>query len=325
MTKRIRELLNYALRIGISGLLLWYLFAKVINLKDTVELLKNADIKYICYAFCSFIVIMILLLVRWFIYIKALGLTVSRRNVVRYYLIGLFGNLFLPSAIGGDIIKIMGLCSESSHKARVVASVLLDRLSGFVAIVIIAVCSFALGYGFIEDKTLVIPIATIGVVMVGLGVVLFNEKVYAFFCSVFNIFPKVKKKVMDLHYDISLLKDRKRDGYNAIMVSCVSQLTFAFTFFLSAKALHQDVNIIYFIIFVPLICIASMVPSLGGLGAREAGAVYLFSKIGIAPGVAASMSLISFLFVVIVGLIGGLIYVITLSSGRVQHKQSTSD
>ena len=52
------------------------------------------------------------------------------------------------------------------------------------------------------------------------------------------------------------------------------------------------------------------------------GAAYLFAKIGMESGIAVSMSLINFLFMVMVGLVGGFIYVYTLSVGRIQYYTS---
>ena len=115
-----------------------------------------------------FFVVNLVLLARWFIFIKALEVTSSARDVVRYYFIGLFGNLFLPSTIGGDILKIYGLCRNSSQKTRVVASVLLDRLSGFAAIVVVSVVAFILGYRFLQEGVIVAPIIGMAVLAGGL-------------------------------------------------------------------------------------------------------------------------------------------------------------
>ena len=240
-------------------------------------------------------------------------------DVVRYFFIGLFGNLFLPTAIGGDIIKILGLCKGSAQKTRVVASVLLDRLSGFAGIVLLAIVSYMFGFQLINDSSLAISVLILGGVSLGIAGVLFNERLYAFGCQVFNMIPKIKSALMQIHYDIALLKGQKRQGFKAIGIAIFGQIAFSFTFFLVAKALHQDLSIYYFIVFVPLICVISIVPSIGGLGVREAGAVFLFTKVGMEGEVALSMSLLVFLYMVIVGLIGGAIYVFSVSSGRVQH------
>ena len=130
----------------------------------------------------------------------------------------------------------------------------------------------------------------------------------------------------DMKWDeIEIMKDKKIEGLKAIGLSCLGQITFAFTFWLTARAFHQDIGIINFLIFVPLICVASSVPSIGGLGVREAGAAFLFAKIGVDSGIAVSMSLINFLFMVIIGLIGGAVYVFTISSGRIQYNPSDVD
>lgn len=321
MKDKFKNILNFLMRIGLSGALLYYIFSKI-DMVKTKEVLKSADFVYVFYAFLTFIVINIILLIRWRLFIKALDVEASNKDIFRFYSVGLFGNLFLPSAIGGDLIKIYGLCKGSNQKARVVASVLLDRLSGFASIVIVAVTAFVLGYRYIQNAFLLIPIAIIAFCSFGIAAVLFNEKIYSFGCKVFNSFPKIKNNLMKLHYDIMLLNDKRIEGLKAIGLSCVSQITFAFTFYFLAKALHQDISIIYFLIFVPLICVASSVPSIGGLGVREAGTAFLFSKIGVASGISVSMALISFLFMVVVGLIGGAVYVFTLHPGRIQYSSS---
>ena len=318
MKEKIKNLLSFIGRFGLSVALLWYLSTKM-DIQETLRILKNADSRYIAMALALFMGTICIVLWRWLIFIRALDLSASTWTIIRYFFIGLFGNLFLPSSIGGDLIKIWGLCKDSCQKVRVVASVLLDRLSGFVSIVIVACGAFIFGYGVINDKFLFIPIVIMGLGLVVFGTILFNEKAYSFGCRVFNKIPRLKKILMDLHYDVALLKKKKRQGLQAVFLSCCSQVIFALTFFLIAKALHEPLPIIYFLVFVPLICVASAFPSIGGLGVREAGAAYLFGKVGMSTEVAVSVSLINFLFMVIVGLLGGIVYVTTLSSRRIQY------
>ena len=135
---KLKDFMSFALRIIISGLLLWYIFSKI-DFSKVVGLIKTADVRFLIFALIANTVIVINMLYRWFIYIRALDLKVKSWDVIRFYLAGLFGNLFLPSAMGGDIIKIVGLCHNNDQKPKVVASVLLDRLSGFAAIAIVAI------------------------------------------------------------------------------------------------------------------------------------------------------------------------------------------
>jgi len=317
----VKNVLSFLLRVGLSGALLWYLFSKI-DVGRIWEVLRGARLEFLGYAFIVFFVVNLVLLARWFIFIKALGVTSPARDVVRYYFVGLFGNLFLPSTIGGDILKIYGLCRNSSQKTRVVASVLLDRLSGFAAIVVVSVVSFILGYRFLEEGIIVVPIIGMAFLAGGFACVLFNEKLYSFCCGIFAKLPKFQKALMSLHYDIALMKGKRREGFGAIAVSCCSQVVYAVCWYLIARSLSQDVDLIYFFIFVPLTCVAASFPSLGGLGVREIGTVYLFGKIGMNSEIAASISLVNFVFMVLIGLLGGLSYVLTLSSGRIQYHPS---
>lgn len=316
-----KNIFSFLFRFCFSAFLLIFLFSKI-DTQKTAEVLKSAHLGYLFYALLVFLLVYVILLCRWVVFVKALDLAAPLRDVVRYHFIALFGNLFLPTAIGGDLIKIVGLCKNSAQKTKVIASVLLDRLSGFASIMIVSIIFFIPGYRFFEDNTLLGLIGLVTVFSFGLAAVLFNEKIYGFGCRIFNKLPKVKEKLMDVHYDVALLRGKRKEGLKAIGLACLAQVVHALSWFLVAKALYQDIGILYFLIFVPLTCIASSFPSIGGLGARDLGAVYLFSKVGMESGIALSMSLINFLFMVIGGLIGGGIYVFTLSSGRVQYHSS---
>jgi len=310
LNEKTKNILSLILRFGLSGLLLSFLYTKI-DIEKTVEIVKTAELSYIFYGFVIFAILHCFLIYRWRLYIRALNIEASILKIIRFFAIGLFGNLFLPSAIGGDVIKTVGLCTNSSQKPAVVASVLLDRLSGFAGMVIVSTIAFTFGFKYINDMSLSVSILGMAIASSTITFVLFNEKVYSFFCRVFSPFPKVKNGIMNMHYDAVLLKDKKSVMVKAVLLGAFGQICLAVVFFLIAKGLHQDISLMYFLIFVPLICLASCFPSIGGLGVREAGAAFLFSKIGVASGIAVSISLVNFLFMVVMGIVGWLFFMIT--------------
>lgn len=293
-----------------SGLLLWWLSTRL-DLAHIVSVIRSADLKFIFLALIVFFILNFILIGRWFVFIKALDLSVPFATAFRFYLFGLCCNLFLPSAIGGDVIKIIGVCKGSNEKPKVVASVLIDRLSGFAGMVVVAVVSFIIGFRLVGDRSTALAILFMAMASTSIGLVLFNRTIYSFFTQIFTFIPVLKNALMKMHEDLSLLKGRQSAIYKAVGLSALSQLTLAVTFFLISKALHQDISLFYFIIFVPLICVASSVPSVGGLGVREAGAAYFLGKVGVSSEIAVSISLISFVFMVIVGLLSGVYFLLT--------------
>ena len=121
LSGKTKRWLTTSIKIVISVVLLCVIYSKI-EVEETMTVLKTANLLYIFIALVIFIIINGFLLVRWGIFIKALGLKASWVNIARHLGIGLFGNLFMPSAIGGDVIKTVGLCSASSQKPKVVAT-----------------------------------------------------------------------------------------------------------------------------------------------------------------------------------------------------------
>ena len=162
LTEKQKTVLSTVARFLLSIALLVYLYFRI-DVAKTAEVLKSASLLYIFYAFLGFLVIHVFLLTRWWIFIRALALNVPLFQAIRYFFIGLFGNLFLPSAIGGDLIKVLGLCNYSPQKPKVVASVLLDRLTGFAGMVVVAILAFVFGYRWMNDFSILLSIAGMAV------------------------------------------------------------------------------------------------------------------------------------------------------------------
>lgn len=315
LNEKLKNVLSLLLRVGLSVLLLAYLFSKI-DTSKMLSAIKNADLRYLFLAMFIFIAINFLLLFRWTVFIRALGLAVPFKSIANCFFIGLFFNLFLPSSTGGDIVKTIGLFRDTPQKAKVVASVVVDRLSGFASIVLVALVSFAFGYRILNDNSLLVSIVVLALFCLAVISVLFNEKLFSFVFGMFNRFPGIKEKLMNLHYSAALLRGKPKAIVTAVALSCLSQTILACIFALLAKSFHQDIPVLYFLIFVPILCVISSLPSIGGLGVRDAGGVYLFAKVGVESSLAVSITLISFLFMVIVGLLGGIVYIFAMPSKR---------
>jgi uncharacterized protein (TIRG00374 family) len=67
---------------------------------------------------------------RWRVVLRAIGVIVPAADVLRQYLIGMFFSNLLPTAVGGDAVKVYYL-GRSAGYAEAGASVLVDRILGF--------------------------------------------------------------------------------------------------------------------------------------------------------------------------------------------------
>src|SRR5213078_4216505 len=75
---------------------------------------------------------------RWRIFARQLGVERSLPHLTGIYFIGMYFNLFLPTSVGGDVVRAFYLNARSGKKLRAVAAVLLDRINGLVVLVALA-------------------------------------------------------------------------------------------------------------------------------------------------------------------------------------------
>ncbi|MBF0570729.1 MAG: flippase-like domain-containing protein [Candidatus Omnitrophica bacterium] len=323
MTPRLKNIFSTLLPCFLSFALLAWIFI-TIDYKHIWQAVKGSDMRYMSAAGFIFFMINFLLIWRWRILMKAVGLKAGSLSSMRWFFIGLFCNLAPISSVGSDVIRGLGLAQEVGHKPKIFASIVLDRLSGFAGIVILAAAAFFLGHGIIQNKLVILAIASLSIVSGMFVVVLFSHRIFSFTCKAFEAWPKFKENLMRLHYDIVLLKGKQKKGWEAIIISIFAQVVLALEFYLSAQGMHQNIPLVYFIIFSPIVCVVTALPSIGGLGFREIGWVYLLPLVGVPKEMAGGLSLINSAFTIIAGLLGGLFYVTTLSSGRIQCPQTDS-
>lgn len=324
MTAKMKDFLSFAGRVVVSSLLLVWLFSMV-NWPDTWAAVRQADIFLLVAAFLLHLLLQFMVLVRWVLFMRALSFKAPLSQVTRFFFIGLFSNLFLPTSIGGDLVKAYGLSRGAGQKPKVYASVVLDRLSGFGGLVIVALVAYCFGSEIIDAPSVIVPIAVLTLLSLAIGGMLFNSVIYSFFCRVFLKWPRAHKALMDMHADVLLMRGRKRTALGCVLYSCGIQVLSAYMYYLIALALHQQAHPMSFLVFTPIVAAVSFLPSIGGLGFREFGWVYLLGKVGMEQGIAVSLSLIGFLFVIVVGLIGGVMYVTSFSDRRIQCDPSHAD
>ncbi|MFH1397247.1 MAG: lysylphosphatidylglycerol synthase transmembrane domain-containing protein [Candidatus Omnitrophota bacterium] len=317
--KVIKKIFTIIFRVGISILLLYFLFNQV-DKKSLLEIVKKADSLILFLAAGVFFLNYVLCFFRWEMILKALNVNLSRKKLLVPFTGGIFFNLFLPSTIGGDFVRSVDLAVHTKKAKEVVASVFLDRLSGFVALVIITLVALLLGSGIIQDKGILTAVAIIAGILGLILLVLFNNFIFSKVNKLLDSprAGRIREALKDLHEEIYYFRDHKKIIVYNLLLSIVIQAITPLTYYIISLALGLEINILYFFIFLPVIGAITLLPiSIGGLGVREMSIVYFFAKVGVAKDMAFTMSLLNSFFMVVYAGIGGLIYVLTIRRRRV--------
>jgi len=319
-----KKVLSIFLRIGITAALLVFLF-KQVDERVMLAVIRRADKRLLLAAFGIFLSTYILCLYRWQMLLKAAKLNLPLTRIIISFSGGIFFSLFLPSSIGGDFIRSIDLALYTKKPRQVVATVLLDRLSGYISLVILTLSALFFGRDLINNKSVVISVALLTVILIVVLLVLFNPFVYSKVNSLLHSprAGRIRKSIKNLHQEMNQFGGHRAMIARNIAVSVIAQTITPVTFYLIALALGIHLKLVYFFIFLPIIGAITLLPiSIGGLGLRDTMTVFFFGQVGMAKDVAFTMSLLSFTFMFIYGVLGGMIYVFTIHHRRIQHHQT---
>ncbi len=320
--KIFKQIISITLRISISIILLIFLF-RLVDKKNLIEIIKNADKPLLLIAFFIFLSSCALGIFRWDMLLKAAKINLPLKRVIISSAGGTFFSLFLPSTIGGDLVRSIDLAVHTKRTHEVVATVLLDRLSGYIGLVAVALFAVLFGWRFIQDNTgALFSVAIITAVLVAVLLILFNRFLYSRINKLLQTpsAGKIREFIKNLHQEMHIFRHHTDILVNNLFLSLVIQIISPLAFYIIALSIGIKINIAYFFIFIPIIGAIILLPiSLGGLGLRDATTIFFFAKAGVSKDMAFAMSLVSFLFILILGVIGGIIYALTIRHRRIQH------
>lgn len=244
---------------------------------------------------------------RWQLLLEAEGIRVPYRTLLSFYSQGMFFNLFLPTLIGGDVVRGHQIYRSTGRKEASLASILVERLTGFTALLGIALLALCVGGSSLREPAITwLILGTASVFSVGTAVALHPR-----------LKPLVERLswgepraiLLGIYEALQRYRRHKKVLRQTLGLSLGFQATVIYSYFLVAKALGLAVPLGPFFLLVPLVIVIAMIPvSLGGLGIREGAALYLFGKVGMEPTSALAMSLSWFLLVILAGLPGGVLF-----------------
>ena len=323
-----KKILSVLLRISISIILLVLLFKlNRIDIRALANDIRGVNKLFLGAGFAVFFLGYLLGFLRWRMLLLGAGIRISLKKLISSFSGGIFFSIFLPSTIGGDVVRSADLAEHTRKAKEVIATVFLDRLSGYIGLVFVVLPAIFLGSDLVRDKVVFSSVAVIVLLLVFILLVLFNSFIYSGITR-FLATPgaeRIKEMIKDMHREIHVFRHRRKIIIYNLLLSFLIQIITPVSIYLIGLSLGVKINFIYFLIFLPIIGAITLLPiAIGGLGLRESLFVVYFAKAGVVKQLALAMSLLSFSFIVIYGAIGGLIYVLTVHHRRIQRNQPSA-
>jgi hypothetical protein len=247
---------------------------------------------------------------KWKVLCSGFKCKVPYLQLSQWYFIGSFFNNFLPTAVGGDAVRMTLMIRSGVDSPEAVASVFLERLTGFWMLVTVALAA-SLFFGMPEGLQQVPWLygvlffaMTAGVVIVALV----GTRLRPAQCCE-GVIDRIRTAIA--RHSEQILAYRSKPGILAlaILMSIVFQLQVVATTWFIANALNIDVSFVDCLRIVPLATVATLLPvSFNGLGVRESMYVFLFGHVGVPREQAFLNGFGVYLAVMTMSLIGGMLY-----------------
>jgi len=250
---------------------------------------------------------------RWQRLLVAEGIHLPLWRLILVYFEAAFFNLFLPTLIGGDIVRGYTIYRITRGHDASIASILVDRLSGFAAMVAIALVALGFAYQRLQDPQVTGMILAVAAVFILTMTLLLNDRVKNVATGILRVVGLVRfqAKIQGLVDAIHRYRRHHQALGQALLLSGLLQALIIITYYLIGTALNLGVPLGYFFLYVPLITVMAMLPvSVAGLGVREGGVIYFFAKVGVDPAAALGMSLVWFSLTLAVSGLGGLVFLL---------------
>ncbi len=220
---------------------------------------------------------------RWHRVLVALEVPAPLGSLVRHYLAGLFVGNVLPSTIGGDVLRVARLASASGDAPRALASVTLERLTGWLVLPVLTLVGLAANPGLRRvapgptRSALAFALATLFL----LGVILVLASGPAFGRRLARS-QGWRRFTGAVHLGLARLRRAPGMVFEVLTVSFAYQLAVVVAAFLAAKALGVGIGWTAVLAFFPVVAIVQVLPlTLGGLGTREAALIFFLHPFGV--------------------------------------------
>ncbi|RME82765.1 MAG: UPF0104 family protein [Caldilineae bacterium] len=299
------------LKIAVSVGLILLLLSKI----DTAAIgrqLAAADLRWTLATTALFIVSILLRTVRWKILLDAQGVRVPYLRLSRWYYIGAFFNTLLPTGFGGDVVRTVELAQYSRQTPSAVGTVLLDRFLGILVLLGLGVVAIPLSRADIPMSLYAVVVALFVLAAGGFALLRQQRLVMYLRDRLLGLLPgalrsRVERLTWFRPLYMALQGYERRILFTALAASLIFNFDWILINMLAGLAVGIRLPAADYLVLVPLVSLALLLPSFGGVGVRELSYVGLFGQLGVPGETAFAMSLIVYAATVVTGLVGGLL------------------
>lgn len=245
---------------------------------------------------------------KWQVLVSIHRMEVHLFDLTKFYLTGMFFSNFLPSTVGGDGYRIYKVYNINCSKAGAVIPVVVERLSGILALLLLGFVSAVISFHQYGDK-----VSEAGILFGFFGMIASFLSAILVFNRRFQIwFDKLTLVPVRIKNLFGYLNEYRRNRRKLFQCAAISILFYLFLFsyrYILLYAIGETCSFSSFVVVTMLsILVANLPVSINGIGLLDGSFIYLISTFGVGYEAAITFMLLQRTLTSGISLLGGLIY-----------------
>jgi len=313
MSRATLKIVQYLITFGLLTFVLYQagLFSKQ-GQANLVSLFKGANILYLLASIGLGVIVNMVSSFKWYCLTRSQDMNASFGRIFAYYVVGQFYNLFLPTSVGGDVVRSYELGKFTGRQADSLASVFVERYTGVLTLLAVAAIAVLGQLSRFNQGFIIFSLFGFAVVLAAMGWLAFDVRPYYFLRSRYGSnnskISYLFKKLDQLVDAVSAYKESKMPLLIAFVNSIVFYLFAAINVYITTMIFQLDVRFVDILIATPIIMLIMNIPlSIGNIGLMEFAYVNVFQIMGYSPSLALSVALTMRFKSLIDGLLGAVL------------------
>jgi uncharacterized membrane protein YbhN (UPF0104 family) len=308
---RARSLIISGLKAVVSIGLLYLLLSRV-DMSRLWSVARQASPAWLAAALLLYLMMILASTWRWGILLRAQHVRLPYKFLTQSFLVATFFNNFLPSNIGGDVIRITDTAKAAGSKTLATTVVLIDRGIGLLGLALMA----ATGASLMHQMS-VGPVGP-GLLWAGFGLgaiiatpALLIPETATKLLQPLRVFHQewVDARLEKLTYALTRFKETPAALAGCFAGAVLVQGILVAFYLAVARSMHIPVGFAELAVIVPVSFIVQMVPlSVNGFGVREATFGFYFTRLGLPLESALLVSFVGAALIMLFSLSGGVAY-----------------
>jgi glycosyltransferase 2 family protein len=258
---------------------------------------------------------------RWMLIMHSLDVTIDWLSGLRILLISMWFNQVLPSSAGGDVVRIWLLRRRGVPWSQAVKGVVADRFTALLGIVVLMVVGFPVLCMRVSNPAALLAIGALAAAgAFGTLVLLTLDQWPARLIALRPIASFVRFGAL-VRFLLLQFPQRGILFGSAILIHLMT----AAACYALAEGLHAQLSALDAFILIPPVVLLTAVPiSISGWGIREGAMVACLALAGVSSTKALAISLLSGVISVIIGIVGGGVWLASPERGNFTAEQATA-